>query len=136
MAVKQAKGKKVTVASKKVAKKKLTIARLLLKAAYNNSIVTLADMNGKVLAWSSAGKSGFKGTRKSTPFAAQKATEDMIAKAKEMGVTTFHLQINGAGMGRDSFIRSVQASEVPIESIKDTTGFPHGGVRKKQESKG
>lgn len=135
MAVKQAKGK-VTATRKKVSKLKLSTARLYLKAAYNNSIVTLTDMEGKVLAWSSAGKSGFKGTRKSTPFAAQKATEEMLAKAKEMGVSTLHLLINGASMGRDSFIRSVQASEINIESIKDTTGFPHGGVRKRQESKG
>ena len=136
MAVKLAKGKKVVATNKKTVKRKLTVAKLFLKAAYNNSIVTLADMDGKVIAWSSAGKSGFKGTRKSTPFAAQKATEEMLGKAKEMGVTTLNLVINGAGMGRDSFIRSVQASEIAIESIKDTTGFPHGGVRKKQESKG
>lgn len=136
MAVKKTTATKKTAARKKVIKKKLSVAKLYLKAAYNNSIVTLTDLEGHVLAWSSAGKSGFKGTRKSTPFAAQKATEEMIAKAKEMGVTTLHLEINGAGMGRDSFIRSVQASELTIETIKDTTGFPHGGVRPRQERKG
>lgn len=134
MAVKQAKSKVIT--RKKVIKKKLTTANLYLAAKFNNSIVTLADTDGKVLAWSSAGKAGFKGTRKSTPFAAQKATEDMITRAKEMGVTTLHLVIKGGGMGRDSFIRSVQASDLVIETILDATGFPHGGVRKRQERKG
>lgn len=125
-----------TTARKKANKKKLNVAKLYLKAAYNNSIVTLADLEGNVIAWSSAGKSGFKGTRKSTPFAAQKATEEMVTKAKELGVTSLHLVINGAGMGRDSFIRSVQASDLAIETIKDTTGFAHGGARPRQERKG
>lgn len=133
MAVKKT---KKTVVKKKSSKLKLSVARMYLKAAYNNSIITLADLDGRVISWSSSGKSGFKGTRKSTPFAAQKATEEVIAKAKELGVSSIHLIINGAGMGRDSFIRSIQASELAIESIKDTTGFPHGGVRNRKASKG
>ena len=116
-------------------KKKLSAVRLYVKARYNNCLVTATDMEGKVLAWSSAGKVGFKGSRKATPFASQKATEDLIEMVKDTGATSAHLFISGGGMGRDSFLRTIQASDLHIESIKDTNGFPHGGVRKKKERK-
>jgi small subunit ribosomal protein S11 len=117
----------VKQATKKVVKKvkakklKIPLAKIFLKANFNNSIITLTDLEGKVLAWSSSGKMGFKGSKKSTPFASQKATEDVLLAAKTYEVSTVHLQINGGGMGRDSFIRAVQAA------IKDTTSFPFGG---------
>lgn len=113
-------------------KQKYPIARLFLKANFNNSIVTLTDLQGHVLTWSSAGKSGFKGSKKSTPFASQKATEEVLATAKSYEVSTLHVEINGAGMGRDSFIRAIQASGMQVESIKDKTSFAFGGVTLKK----
>lgn len=124
---------KITTAKKtKVRKIKVPIAKLYLKANFNNSIVTLTDLNGAVLAWSSAGKSGFKGSKKSTPFAAQKATEDVLGVAKSFETNSIHIEINGAGMGRDAFIRAIQASNLQIDSIKDTTSFAFGGVTLKK----
>jgi small subunit ribosomal protein S11 len=113
-------------------KQKYPIARIFLKANFNNSIVTLTDLQGKVLAWSSSGKSGFKGSKKSTPFAAQKATEDVLATAKNYDVSTLHIEINGAGMGRDSFVRAIQSSGLQVESIRDKTSFAFGGVTLKK----
>jgi small subunit ribosomal protein S11 len=128
-----AKAKTAATAKKVKAKKiKVPIAKLYLKANFNNSIVTLTDLNGAVLAWSSSGKSGFKGSKKSTPFAAQKATEEVLAVAKNYETNSIHIQINGAGMGRDAFIRAIQASNLQIDSIKDTTSFAFGGVTLKK----
>jgi len=112
-------------------KRKLPIVRICLSAGFNNSIVTLTDMEGKVLSWASSGKSGFKGSRKSTPFASQKATEEILEKVRDLSASSVHLVIHGAGMGRDSFLRTIQGTDLQIESIVDTTGFPFGGVRKK-----
>jgi small subunit ribosomal protein S11 len=127
-----AKAKVTTVKKAKVRKIKVPIAKLYLKANFNNSIVTLTDLNGAVLAWSSSGKSGFKGSKKSTPFAAQKATEEVLAAAKSFETNSIHIEINGAGMGRDAFIRAIQASNLQIDSIKDTTSFAFGGVTLKK----
>jgi small subunit ribosomal protein S11 len=113
-------------------KQKHPILRIFLRAEQNNSIVTLTDLDGKVLAWASSGKSGFKGSKKSTPFASQKATEEILEKLKAFETSTIHLVIWGAGQGRDSFLRTIQGSDLQIESIKDVTGFPHGGPRPKK----
>jgi small subunit ribosomal protein S11 len=127
-----AKAKAATTKKVKVRKIKVPIAKLYLKANFNNSIVTLTDLNGAVLAWSSSGKSGFKGSKKSTPFAAQKATEEVLGVAKSFETNSIHIEINGAGMGRDAFIRAIQASNLQIDSIKDTTSFAFGGVTLKK----
>lgn len=116
---------------KKKTKQKYPIIRICIKANFNNSIVTATDLEGKVLAWASAGKVGFKGSKKATPFAAQKATEELLDKVKEYEASSAHLIIDGAGMGRDSFLRALQASGLQIESVKDATGFPFGGIRPK-----
>ena len=123
--------KKTAVKSRKKSrvKVKLPIARVFMRAEFNNSIITLTDLQGKVYAWSSAGKIGFKGSKKSTPFAAQKATEEIIEKLKEYDTSTIHLEVWGAGMGRDAFLRAIQATDLQVESIKDVTGFPFGGVK-------
>jgi small subunit ribosomal protein S11 len=125
---------KTTTTRQKKAKIKIKypIARLCLRANFNNSIVTLTDLQGKVLCWSSSGKSGFKGSKKSTPFASQKATEEVLTNAKNYEVSTLHIEITGAGMGRDSFIRAIQASGLQVESIKDKTSFAFGGVTLKK----
>jgi small subunit ribosomal protein S11 len=126
---------KIKKAVKKVKAKKikLPIARLFFRAEFNNSIITLTDLEGKVIAWSSAGKQGFRGSKKSTPFAAQKAVEEILDKMKNFETSTVHLVIKGAGMGRDAFLRAVQGTSLQIESIKDVTGFPFGGARKKKK---
>ncbi len=117
----------------KLKKIKLPIVRLFIRAQFNNSIITLTDLQGKVLAWSSSGKVGFRGSKKSTPFAAQKATEEVLEKAKAVDASSVHLVMKGAGMGRDSFLRAIQATDLQIESIEDKTGFPFGGARKKKK---
>ncbi|MEM1312618.1 MAG: 30S ribosomal protein S11 [Patescibacteria group bacterium] len=114
-------------------KQKYPIVRIFLRAEFNNSIVTLTDLQGKVIAWTSSGKVGFKGSKKSTPFAAQKATEEILERVRQVEASTVHLEIDGAGMGRDSFLRTIQATDLMIESIKDVTGFPFGGVRPKKK---
>ncbi|NJS41274.1 30S ribosomal protein S11 [Candidatus Gracilibacteria bacterium] len=103
-----------------------------MHAEFNNSIITLTDLEGKVIAWSSSGKIGFKGTKKSTPFAAQKATEEMIEKLRSLDTKSVHLEIWGAGLGRDSFLRTIQGTDLQIESIKDKTSFPFGGTKPKK----
>ncbi len=123
--------KEKTIKRKKL-KKKVPIVRICLKANFNNSIITLTDLEGKVITWASSGKVGFKGSRKSTPFASQRATEQIMEICQEIGASTAHLVINGGGMGRDSFLRVIQSSDLEIESIKDTTGFPFGGVTKRK----
>jgi small subunit ribosomal protein S11 len=128
--------KDAKIVKKPKLKKKLSMVKIFLNAGFNNSIISLTDMEGKVIAWSSSGKKGFKGSRKSTPFASQSATEEILEKIQELGATSAHILIKGAGMGRDSFIRTIQATSLVIESINDLTGFPFGGVRKKQQRKG
>jgi small subunit ribosomal protein S11 len=123
---------KVKTVKKTKIKQKFPILRIFLRAELNNSIVTLTDLDGKVLAWSSSGKSGFKGSKKSTPFASQKATEEIIEKAKAYETTSLHIEIWGAGLGRDSFLRTLQGTDFQIESIKDVTGFPFGGPKPKK----
>jgi len=125
--------KTATVKKSKLKKLKLPIVRLFLRAEFNNSIITLTDLQGKVLAWSSSGKVGFRGSKKSTPFAAQRATEEVLDKVKSVDASSVHLIMKGAGMGRDSFLRAVQATDLQIESIEDKTGFPFGGVRNKKK---
>lgn len=114
---------------KKKNKLKLSTVRIFLRAEFNNSIVTLTDLDGKVKAWSSSGKMGFKGAKKSTPFAAQKTTEEVLEKAKDMNASSAYIVIKGAGTGRDSFLRAIQSSNLQIQSITDATGFPFGGVK-------
>ncbi len=126
MALKTKVNKKVKI------KQKYPLLRLFLRAELNNSILTLTDLDGKVLAWSSAGKCGFKGSKKSTPFAAQKATEEILDKLKAYEASSVQIVIWGAGMGRDSFLRSLQTMDIQIESIKDVTGFPFGGPKPKK----
>jgi small subunit ribosomal protein S11 len=123
---------KVKTVKKTKIKQKHPILRVFLRAELNNSIITLTDMEGRVLAWSSSGKCGFKGSKKSTPFAAQKATEEILDKAKSFDTSTLHIELWGAGMGRDSFLRTLQGTDFKIDSIKDITGFPFGGPKPKK----
>lgn len=117
---------------KKKAKAKITKGKIYINSTYNNTIVCLTDMTGNVLVWSSAGKIGFKGSKKSTPYAGQRTMEDVLAKLRERGLAELDVLIKGIGSGRESAIRALQGSGLNILTIKDETPMPHGGVRPKK----
>ncbi|MFQ5450608.1 MAG: 30S ribosomal protein S11 [Nitrospinaceae bacterium] len=100
-----------------------------IRATFNNTIVTISDVSGNVIAWSSAGAQGFKGSRKSTPFAAQVAADKAAQKAKDMGMRKLEVHVKGPGSGRESAIRSLQAAGMEIIVIRDKTPIPHNGCR-------
>ncbi len=98
-------------------------------ASFNNTIVTITDLNGETLCWDSAGSVGFKGSRKSTPFAAQKAAERAADKALKMGVREIEVRVNGPGSGRESAVRALAAAGLKVRAIEDVTPIPHNGCR-------
>ena len=100
-----------------------------IKSSFNNTIVSITDMEGNVLAWASAGNVGFKGSRKSTPFAAQLAAEQAARRAQEHGVRKVDVLVKGPGSGRETAIRSIQAAGIEVGSIRDVTPVPHNGCR-------
>ncbi len=121
--------------SKKKVKKRRKIKRNIekgqahIKSTFNNTIITITDLEGNVLGWSSAGKVGYKGSRKSTPFAAQIAAEDAASQAQEMGLKEIQIFVKGPGSGRESAIRSLQAVGLDVNLIQDITPIPHNGCR-------
>lgn len=115
--------------SKKKEKITLPHARTCILSTFNNTHISLTDLQGNMLAWSSAGKVGFKGSRKGTPFAAQLAAQDIANKAKELGIRSIDVEIKGPGQGRESALRALQSAGLEIKSIKDTTPIPHNGCR-------
>ena len=121
--------KKTKQKTKQKIKKNITNGVAHIISSFNNTIVTISDQAGNTLAWSSAGLKGFKGSRKSTPFAAQIAAEDAGNKAKEFGVSTLRVEVSGPGSGRESALRSLQSVGYTITSIKDVTPIPHNGCR-------
>ncbi|UCF86567.1 MAG: 30S ribosomal protein S11 [Nitrospiraceae bacterium] len=100
-----------------------------IQATFNNTIITITDANGNVIAWSSAGSQGFKGSRKSTPYAAQIAASTAARKAKDFGMRQIHVYVKGPGSGRESAIRALQAAGLEISLIKDVTPVPHNGSK-------
>ena len=104
-----------------------------IKATFNNTVVTIADLNGDVLCWATAGTIGFKGSRKSTPFAAQRAAEKAAEEAQKMGVRQVEVRVKGPGSGRESAIRALQAAGLEIKSIEDVTPLPHNGCRPRKK---
>lgn len=100
-----------------------------IQSTFNNTIITITDISGNVIAWSSAGVKGFKGSRKSTPFAAQLAAEDVVNKAKEHGMRSVQVYVKGPGSGREAALRSLQAAGLGISLIRDVTPIPHNGCR-------
>jgi small subunit ribosomal protein S11 len=100
-----------------------------IQATFNNTLVTITDMQGNAITWGSAGKSGFKGSKKSTPFAAQIAAENAAKEALNLGVKRVHVRVQGPGSGRESAIQALQAAGLQIRSIKDVTPIPHNGCR-------
>ena len=100
-----------------------------IKSSFNNTIITISDLRGNVVAWASAGNVGFKGSRKSTPYAAQMAPEEAARRAMEMGVRKVDVQVRGPGSGRETAIRSLQNLGLEVTGIKDVTPVPHNGCR-------
>jgi len=100
-----------------------------VKATFNNTMITITDTAGETLAWASAGTVGFKGTRKSTPFAAQRAAEAVAQSARKFGVSEIEIRVKGPGSGRESAITALQAAGLRIQSIEDVTPLPHNGCR-------
>jgi small subunit ribosomal protein S11 len=121
--------KAVRKTGKKKEKKNITEGIAHIQSTFNNTIVTITDLSGNVVAWSSAGLQGFKGSRKSTPFAAQMAAEDVVRKAKEQGLRKVQVYIKGPGAGRESALRSLQLAGLVITIIRDVTPVPHNGCR-------
>ena len=125
-----AKGK---VKIKKKTKRNVAKGVAHVRSTFNNTIITIADLNGDTIAWASAGTSGYKGCRKSTPFAAQRAGETVARSAAKMGMREVEVRVKGPGAGRESAIRSLQASGLKITSIEDVTPLPHNGCRPRKK---
>ncbi len=104
-----------------------------IKATFNNTIITIADVNGNVLCWSSSGAIGYKGSRKSTPFAAQRAAENVADRAKKFGVRELDIRVKGPGSGRESAIRALQTAGLNVRVIEDATPLPHNGCRPRKK---
>ena len=114
---------------KKKVKRNITSGIAFVNSTFNNTIITIADESGNVISWSSAGAKGFKGSRKSTPYAAQVAADNAGSKAYEQGLRTLTVQVKGPGSGRETALRAFQSKGFKITSIKDTTPMPHNGTR-------
>ncbi len=121
--------KKRGTRARRKARKNIERGRAHIQSTFNNSIITLTDMQGNVIAWSSAGQLGFKGSRKSTPFAAQMAAEAAAKAAMEQGLKIIEVYVKGPGAGREAAIRSLQAAGLEVSLIKDVTPIPHNGCR-------
>jgi small subunit ribosomal protein S11 len=119
------------IGAKKGKKEKKHVAHGIahVHASFNNTIVTITDLEGNVVSWSSAGTLGFKGSRKGTPFAAQQAATTAASSAREHGLRSIDIRVKGPGSGRESAIRALQAAGVEIKSIRDVTPIPHNGCR-------
>ena len=114
---------------KKRERKNISAGVAHVNASFNNTMITITDAQGNTISWSSAGTMGFKGSRKSTPYAAQVAAEDAGKKAADHGVRTIEVEVKGPGSGRESALRALQAVGFTITSIRDVTSSPHNGVR-------
>ena len=121
--------KKSSYSKKKKIKKNIINGKAFVLSTFNNTIISISDTSGNVVSWSSAGQKGFKGSRKSTPYAAQVAADSAAAKALEYGMKTLTVEIKGPGSGRETALRALQARGFKILSIKDTTPLPHNGTR-------
>jgi small subunit ribosomal protein S11 len=121
--------KEATTRVKKRERKNIVAGVAHVNASFNNTMITIADAQGNTIAWSSAGSMGFKGSRKSTPYAAQVAAEDAGRKAMEHGMRTLEVNVSGPGSGRESALRALQAVGFTVTTIKDVTAIPHNGCR-------
>lgn len=134
----QKKEQEVRAVESRSAKKKIGLhvsssGRVYITSTFNNTLVTITNDKGNAIGWSSAGAAGFKGTRKSTPFAATSAVETVVRKAVEKGLKTVEVYVKGPGSGRDSALRAIKSGGLSIVSIADITPIPHNGVRAKKK---
>ena len=127
-----AKKKNVKTRVRRSERKNIAVGQAYIKSTFNNTIITITDPTGNVIAWKSAGQVGFKGSRKSTPFAAQLAAEQCAKLAQEHGVRKVSVFVKGPGSGRETAIRSLQAAGLEIASIQDRTPVPHNGCRQRK----
>ena len=118
-----------TYSKKKKSKKNILNGIAYVQSTFNNTIISIADTSGNVISWASAGQKGFKGSRKSTPYAAQIAADAAASKALEFGMKVLSVEVKGPGAGRETALRALQARGFKIISIKDTTPLPHNGTR-------
>ena len=125
----QKKLNKSSYSKKKKSKKNILNGIAYVQSTFNNTIISIADINGNVISWASAGQKGFKGSRKSTPYAAQIAADAAASKALEFGMKTLSVEVKGPGSGRETALRALQSRGFKIISIKDTTPMPHNGAR-------
>lgn len=119
----------MATAKKRKEKKSVYEGNVYIQATFNNTIVTITDLNGNVIAWASSGGMGFKGAKKSTPFAAQTVAESAIQKATASGLREVHVYVKGPGMGRENAIRCIGSMGLRVKTIHDTTPIPHNGCR-------
>ena len=119
--------------AKKKALKGITAGVAHIKATFNNTVITISDVQGNVIVWSTPGVVGFNGSKKSTPFAAQIASSDAARRAKDLGLKSVDVFVNGPGSGRESAIRALQANGLTVTSIKDVTPLPHNGCRPRKK---
>lgn len=120
------------IKKKKNIKKNVGKGKLFIQSTFNNTIVTVTDENGNVISWASSGSSGFKGARKSTPYASQIACKTALDKAKEMGLNAVDILVTGVGTGRESAVRAISGTGISVYSIKDITPIAHNGCRPKK----
>ncbi len=121
------------MAVKKKEKRNIPIGKIFINATYNNTIVTITDEKGNVLCWSSAGHLEFKGSRKSTPYAAQLAAKNAVEKAREFGLREVEIFVKGPGLGRESAIKAIASEGLRVKLIKDITPIPHNGCRPRKK---
>lgn len=114
---------------KKKVRKNVPFGRACIQATFNNTIVTITEPNGNVLCWASAGGQGFKGSKKSTPFAAQVAANEVAKKAMDQGVRALDVEVKGPGAGREAAVRALQSAGIKVNAIRDVTPIPHNGCR-------
>ncbi len=127
------KGAKGATRTRRKERKNIVNGVAHVNASFNNTVITIADAQGNTIAWSSSGLAGFKGSRKSTPYAAQMAAEDAGRKAMEHGVRTVEVEVKGPGSGRESALRALQSVGFMVTSIRDVTPIPHNGVRPRKK---
>lgn len=120
-------------AARKRVRRTVSMGVAHIKASFNNTVVTITDLNGDTICWASSGSIGFKGSRKSTPFAAQRAAENAAQQAQKLGVRQLEVRVKGPGSGRESAIRALQAAGLDIKSIEDVTPLPHNGCRPRKK---
>jgi small subunit ribosomal protein S11 len=129
MTTKETASSSAPIVKKKRGRKNVPVGVAHIRATFNNTVITFTDLNGDVVCWSTSGAKGFKGSRKSTPFAAQVAAEDASKKAMDAGMRTVSVLVNGPGSGRESAVRAIAAAGMKVTLIRDVTPVPHNGCR-------